>query len=148
MKRLNYIALALAGLLLTGFGIGLANPAIANIALGVVPPQRSGMASGISNTFRIAGLAVGVAGLGAAFQSRLGSSLHSSLGGAQGTLAKAVHAQTVALKSFVTALNEIFLVGAGLVLLGGLAGVALVRARDFHGRAAAAPAIRTEAETA
>jgi len=154
----------LAGLLLTGFGIGLANPAIANIALGVVPPQRSGMASGISNTFRIAGLAVGVAGLGAAFQSRLGSSLHSSLGGAQGTLAKAVasggtraaaaasHGNAIvvsaSLHAFVTALNEIFLVGAGLVLLGGLAGVALVRARDFHGRAAAAPAIRTEAETA
>jgi EmrB/QacA subfamily drug resistance transporter len=45
------------GLLLTGFGIGIVNPAIAKIGLGVVEPQRSGMASGISNTFRIGGLA-------------------------------------------------------------------------------------------
>ncbi len=154
----------LAGLVLTGIGIGLANPAIANIALGVVPPQRSGMASGISNTFRIAGLAVGVAGLGAAFQSRLASSLHSSLGGNQDTLAKAVasggtraaaaasHGSATvvsdSLHGFVTALNEILLLGAGLVLLGGIAGVALVRAKDFHGRSAATPAIQTGAETA
>ncbi|MGH2902769.1 MAG: hypothetical protein ACRDK7_04190 [Solirubrobacteraceae bacterium] len=66
--------------MLTGIGVGLANPAIAHIALGVVPPQRSGMASGISNTFRIGGLATGVAALGAVFQSRLETSLQGSLG--------------------------------------------------------------------
>ena len=55
----------------SGVGIGLANPAIANIALGVVSPERSGMASGISNTFRIGGLAVGVAALGAVFEHRI-----------------------------------------------------------------------------
>ena len=59
------------GLALTGVGIGLANPAIAKIALGVVPPQRAGMASGISNTFRTGGLATGVAALGAVFQQHL-----------------------------------------------------------------------------
>jgi EmrB/QacA subfamily drug resistance transporter len=53
--------------LLIGIGVGLANPAIARIALGVVPPQRTGMASGISNTFRIGGLSIGVAALGADF---------------------------------------------------------------------------------
>jgi EmrB/QacA subfamily drug resistance transporter len=47
----------LPGLLVAGLGIGIANPAIAKIALGVVSPERSGMASGISNTFRIGGLA-------------------------------------------------------------------------------------------
>ena len=51
----------LPGLLLIGLGIGLADPAIARIALGVVPPERTGMASGISNTFRIGGLSIGVA---------------------------------------------------------------------------------------
>ena len=45
----------LAGLLVAGLGIGIANPAIAKIALSVVPPERSGMASGISNTFRLGG---------------------------------------------------------------------------------------------
>ncbi len=80
----------LPGLLLAGAGVGLANPAIANIALGVVPSERSGMASGISNTFRIGGLAVGVAALGAIFQHRVATSLHASLGGDQGELARAV----------------------------------------------------------
>ena len=60
----------LPGLLVGGVGIGLANPAIAKIALGVVPPQRAGMASGISNTFRIGGVATGVAALGAVFQHK------------------------------------------------------------------------------
>ena len=61
-----------AGCCSAASGIGLANPAIAHIALGVVPPERSGMASGISNTFRIGGLATGVAALGAVFQIAAG----------------------------------------------------------------------------
>jgi hypothetical protein len=40
----------LPGMILTGIGLGLVNPAIARGALGVVAPQRSGMASGINNT--------------------------------------------------------------------------------------------------
>ena len=63
----------LPGMLVGGVGVGLANPAIAKVALGVVPPQRAGMASGINNTFRIGGVAIGVAALGAVFQSRLQS---------------------------------------------------------------------------
>jgi EmrB/QacA subfamily drug resistance transporter len=45
----------LAGEIVAGSGIGLANPAIASTALAVVPAARSGMASGISNTFRLSG---------------------------------------------------------------------------------------------
>ncbi len=40
-----------------GIGIGLATPALASTAVGVVPPQLSGMASGASNTARQLGLA-------------------------------------------------------------------------------------------
>jgi EmrB/QacA subfamily drug resistance transporter len=151
----------LGGLVLTGIGIGFANPAIAHIALGVVPPERSGMASGISNTFRIGGLATGVAALGAVFQDRLTTSLHTTLGEPATGLAKAVasggtraaaslaHGQPgvveASLRAFAAALNEILLIGAGLTLAGGLAAVVLVRARSFHGAgspaAAAAPAV-------
>jgi EmrB/QacA subfamily drug resistance transporter len=154
----------LPGMLLTGAGIGLANPAIANIALGVVPPERSGMASGISNTFRIGGLAVGVAALGAVFQHRLAESLEGSLGGAQGALAKSVasggmraatalahgHSDVVeaSRRAFASGLNELFLIGAGLVLIGALGAVALVRLRDFHRRPLAGPAPVSDAETA
>jgi EmrB/QacA subfamily drug resistance transporter len=154
----------LPGLVLAGVGIGLANPAIANIALCVVPPERSGMASGISNTFRIGGLAVGVAALGAVFQHRLTTSLEMSLGGTQGALAKGVASggrRTAAalahgrpdivdasLRAFASGLNEILAIGAGLVLIGALGAVALVRLRDFYRRPSAAPVGGSEAETA
>ena len=154
----------LPGLLLAGVGIGLANPAIANIALGVVPAERGGMASGISNTFRIGGLAVGVAALGAVFQHRLGTSLERSLGGKQNTLAKAVasggtraaaalgHGRAgiveASRSAFASGLNELFLIGGGLVLIGALGAVALVRIRDFHRRPLAGPSTVSDAETA
>jgi EmrB/QacA subfamily drug resistance transporter len=154
----------LPGLLLAGLGIGLANPAIANIALGVVPPERSGMASGISNTFRIGGLAVGVAGLGAIFQHRVAASLQASLGGTQGPLAKAVAAggrrtatpfahgrpgfEEASLRAFTSGMNEILAIGAVLVLIGALGAFALVRLRDFHRRPAVGPSAVSKAETA
>jgi EmrB/QacA subfamily drug resistance transporter len=153
----------LPGLLLVGVGIGLANPAIANIALGVVAPERSGMASGISNTFRIGGLAVGVAALGAIFQHRIATSLQASLGGTHHGLAKAVasggrhaaaafaHGRTeiveASMRAFASGLNEILLIGACLVLIGAVGAITLVRIRDFHRRQGTAPATVAEAET-
>jgi EmrB/QacA subfamily drug resistance transporter len=65
----------LAGFIVSGLGIGLANPTIAGAALRVVDPSRTGMASGISNTCRISGLAVGVAALGVLLQHRVGTHL-------------------------------------------------------------------------
>jgi predicted MFS family arabinose efflux permease len=65
----------LPGFVVMGIGIGLANPTIAGAALRVVDPTRTGMASGISNTSRIGGLAVGVAALGATLQQRIGGHL-------------------------------------------------------------------------
>ena len=58
-----------------GIGIGLANPTIAGAALRVVDPARTGMASGISNTCRIGGLAIGVAVFGVLLQHRVGDHL-------------------------------------------------------------------------
>src|SRR3954471_259779 len=150
----------LAGLLVAGVGIGLSNPAIGSIALGVVEPARSGMASGFSNTCRIGGVAIGVAGLGAVFQNRIDSKLAelaphapSGLGdaiasGGTGAVAPAgppgARAQLVdaAREAFIAGLNEILLVGAATLLIGALASFGLIRARDFASarRAAAAPA--------
>jgi EmrB/QacA subfamily drug resistance transporter len=45
------------GLLVSGIGIGAANPVIASASVSVVPHERSGMASGSSNTFRQVGIA-------------------------------------------------------------------------------------------
>src|SRR5271154_6463415 len=132
----------LPGLLLVGVGVGLANPAIANIALGVVPPERSGMASGISNTFRIGGLAVGVAGLGAVFQHRLATRLDGSLGKVSKGLTEAVASggpraaatfahdrpgvSAAALRAFTSGLNEILVIGAAVVATGAVSAVVLV----------------------
>ena len=60
----------LPGFLVAGVGVGLLNPVIADVALSVVPKERSGMAAGINDTFRQVGVAVGVAVWGAVFLGR------------------------------------------------------------------------------
>jgi EmrB/QacA subfamily drug resistance transporter len=146
----------LPGFLVAGVGIGLTNPAIASTALGVVPPARAGMASGINSTFRQVGIATGVAGLGAVFQSRISSELTSSLGSgppqvrahlgqlsdstSSGAIQQAV-AQTpsrfqgaiagAADHAFVIAFNEILLIGAVVAIVGGILGLVMVRQSDF-----------------
>jgi EmrB/QacA subfamily drug resistance transporter len=57
----------LPGFLVAGIGVGLLNPVIADVALSVVPTERSGMAAGINDTFRQVGVSVGVAVWGAIF---------------------------------------------------------------------------------
>src|SRR5215208_6257833 len=60
----------LPGFLVAGIGVGLLNPVVADVALSVVPKERSGMAAGINDTFRQVGVAVGVAVWGAIFIGR------------------------------------------------------------------------------
>ena len=60
----------LPGFILAGAGVGLINPAIADVAVSVVPKEHSGMASGINDTFRQVGIAVGIAAWGAIFLGR------------------------------------------------------------------------------
>ena len=54
----------LPGFLVAGIGIGMTNPGIASVAIGVVDAARAGMASGINSTFRQVGIATGTAALG------------------------------------------------------------------------------------
>src|SRR5438105_9719182 len=67
------------GFLIAGAGIGLINPPLASTAVGVVHYSRSGMASGINNTFRQVGIATGIAGLGAVFQHAVTSNTLAAL---------------------------------------------------------------------
>ena len=46
-----------SSLSVAGAGTGLINPPLASTAIGVVAPQRAGMASGINSTFRQVGIA-------------------------------------------------------------------------------------------
>src|SRR2546421_255631 len=129
----------LAGLIVGGIGIGLANPAIAAAALRVVDPARTGMASGVNNAFRLSGVAVGVAALGAVLERRATSSLASTLGPHGRDLGQAVastglraaggrlaitHAAGIA---FVSGLNAVLLIGCVTVGVGALAAARLMR---------------------
>ena len=58
-------AIGLPGSIVAMIGTGLFNPSISNFALGSVPEHQSGLAAGVNDTFRQAGIAVGVAALGA-----------------------------------------------------------------------------------
>jgi hypothetical protein len=52
-------------LLIAGIGTGFFNPALSGVALSAVPEHMSGLAAGAHDTFRQAGIAVGVAAFGA-----------------------------------------------------------------------------------
>ena len=60
-----------AGMIITGIGAGLINGELSNVAISIVAPERSGMASGISNTMRQLGFGMGIASLGAIFSASL-----------------------------------------------------------------------------
>jgi EmrB/QacA subfamily drug resistance transporter len=164
------------GFIVAGFGGGLVNPPLASTAIGVVPPQKAGMASGVNTTFRQVGIATGIAALGSIFtsaiQSHLTSALPPSLAGSAGRMVTAIRQGSVgqaiasvpaadrgivggALRSsFAAALNELLYVTAGVALVGAVCAVVLIRRKDFHrpdgAEAAAASASpgRTPAEEA
>lgn len=81
----------LPGLLLAGTGVGIANAAIAATALAVVPPNRAGLAAGLSNTCRLGGIAFGIAALGAVFRAGISSRLPPADGPGTAGLVAAGH---------------------------------------------------------
>ena len=60
------------GGLISGTGAGVINGEMTNVAISIVPEERSGMASGINSTVRQVGVALGFAGLGAILAHRAG----------------------------------------------------------------------------
>jgi EmrB/QacA subfamily drug resistance transporter len=142
------------GMIVAGIGVGLVNPPLASTAVGVVQPQRSGMASGINSTFRQVGIATGIALLGTLFTNRLTSAVTARTagtplaarsadistalrnGGAARLFANAPPQQRgllieVVRGSFTTALNEILLVAAIISFAAGILSFALIRSKDF-----------------
>lgn len=63
---------------IAGFGMGIFNPARAALAVEVAEPAKSGVASGINETFQQVGIAVGIAGVGAFFQNRVADGFTTS----------------------------------------------------------------------
>jgi EmrB/QacA subfamily drug resistance transporter len=140
----------LPGFVIAGAGVGMVNPPLVATQVGVVAPQRSGMASGIGNTFRQVGIATGIAGLGAVFQHLVAEKTIAALGRgaapseqalASGRLDDAPAPLQEALRTgFTGALDEILVIAAVVAFAGALAGYALVRSRDFHPVPEPAPA--------
>jgi EmrB/QacA subfamily drug resistance transporter len=147
------------GFVLAGAGIGLINPPLASTAIGVVHYSRSGMASGINNTFRQVGIATGIAALGAVFQHDVTRDTHAVLAssgpgrevigaahdklsgalvsGEVGQLARHLPAAARAALEhsyrvgFTESFTSILIIAAVLALAGALAAFVLVRSRDF-----------------
>jgi EmrB/QacA subfamily drug resistance transporter len=146
-----------AGLLVAGAGAGMVNPPLASTAIGVVEPQRSGMASGVNSTFRQVGLATSIAVQGTLFTSALKRSLSHTLssnpalaphtnqivtGVRQGQVTP-LFAQTPpaaraqlgqAIKgSFASGINDLLIFTGIVALLGAVGAFLLIRSRDFVG---------------
>jgi EmrB/QacA subfamily drug resistance transporter len=159
------------GLAVAGLGAGLVNPPLASTAIGVVTPERSGMASGANTTFRQIGFAASIAALGSVFASTLQHDLSSALAPVrplaasapqiislirQGSTSHAITAAPPAYhgllaaairSSFVTGINDLLLVTAIVALAGGTATLILIRARDFTPRPADRTATASDADT-
>jgi predicted MFS family arabinose efflux permease len=147
------------GMIVGGLGVGLVNPPLASTAVGVVPPQRAGMASGINSTFRQVGIATGIALLGTLFANKVRDDVLTKvaavpgLSGRAGQIATAVQSGQIGhvigqlpasarptvgfitRSAFTTGLNGILLVAAIIAVAGGLISLAAIRGRDFvvHG---------------
>ncbi|MFT8390301.1 MAG: MFS transporter [Sporolactobacillus sp.] len=67
------------GLMIAGFGNGIVNPPISNLAVGTVARQRSGMASGANGVLRQMGIAFGTAIFGAVLSNRYAAVLHDKI---------------------------------------------------------------------
>ena len=109
----------LPGLLVALIGTGLFNPAVTNVALSSVPVEQSGVAAGVNDTFRQAGIAVGVAALGALVPAE------HALGGGSAV-------------EYVNGFHEALWVGGGLAAVGALAAGLLISKR--YGAVAEMPA--------
>jgi len=150
-------------------GIGTINPVLASSAISVVPPQRSGMASGANSTFRQVGIATGIAGLGTVFQTQIQHHTLAALGRSAAGQAVAAHggaqlegalagggvrealpslpseaARQALLDAyrvgFSASLDHLMVIGAVIAFIGSIASFALVRQKDFVPSFAPAPA--------
>jgi EmrB/QacA subfamily drug resistance transporter len=139
------------GFIVAGFGGGMVNPPLASTAIGVVPPEKAGMASGINTTFRQIGIATGIAALGSIFTAALAHNLTHTAGvaslaprieatvrqGQVGQLLASLPAASrgpvaAAIRSgFAAGLNDLLIVTGALALAGAVCAVLLIRGKDF-----------------
>ena len=139
------------GFIVAGLGSGLVNPPLASTAIGVVPPDKAGMASGVSATFRQIGIATGIAALGSVFtaalqhnlehtpsvagsaphivalvrQGQIGQLFASTLPAARGQLETAIRSAAAA------GINDLLIITGILGFVGAVCALLLIRRKDF-----------------
>jgi hypothetical protein len=133
----------------------MVNPPLASTAVGVVPPQRAGMASGISSTFRQVGIATGIALLGTLFSSKVHDEVLARVAAVPGLsrqgpqIATAVQSGeigrvigqlsaparpavgVITRTAFTAGLDRILLVAAIIAFVAGVVSLAAIRSKDF-----------------
>ena len=143
------------GMIVGGVGVGLVNPPLASTAVGVVPPQQAGMASGINSTFRQVGIATGIALLGTLFSNDVKTEVLTRTAAVPGLSARGPQiagavqsgqignvlarlpaparqvAGTITRAAFTTGLDRILLVAAIIAFVAGVVSLATIRSRDF-----------------
>jgi predicted MFS family arabinose efflux permease len=117
------------GFVIAGLGSGLVNAPLASTAVGVVPPEQAGMASGINSTFRQIGIATGVAALGSVFASHMRGATPATL---------TAH--------YASSLDVLLLIVACIALGAGALAAVLIRRRDFEAAASASRSDEPHAE--
>ncbi|MET8651673.1 MFS transporter [Nocardia aurea] len=159
------------GMVLIGLGMGLFNPPRAAFSIAVTTPDKAGAASGINETFQQAGLAIGIAAVGAFFQNRVGGAFADTetakavfgdkaaeagdaitAGGPSvlttnelGNAADAV--RSAAESAFVSGLHNAMVLAAVLAAISGVIAFLTLRSRDLDEAALATPGVPTEALT-
>ena len=146
---------------MAGIGVGITNPVVASATVSVVPPERSGMSTGSSSTFRQVGIATGIAGLGAVFvepdrphdaqrpephHRRARPSCPTAGNRLDGVISGGTVRQTAATignggmqhaligayqYGFTTTFNHLMAISTVIALVGSIGTLALVRQRDF-----------------
>jgi EmrB/QacA subfamily drug resistance transporter len=145
------------GFIVAGLGTGLFNPPRVSAAVATVPEEKLGVGSGVNNTAVQLGLATGIAGLGAVFESRVRTVLEGQLTQAapqlgprrdelidqatSGNATQALHAVPPDLRtpvadalrvSFVSGFDRILWIAAAIALAGAIISLLLVRQRDLE----------------
>lgn len=118
----------LAGLVLIGVGVGVSQPVAVNALMGSIPPERAGVASGLSGTLTELGSSFGIAVLGALLSARFAASLPDGVPGR--SLSEALHSGadiTVVREAFSNGMSVSLVTGAIAVFLGGVVASVLLR---------------------
>ncbi len=98
---------------LIGVGIGVLSPAVAAAIMGALPDEQVGLSSGIGNTFRQVGIALGIAILGVVFDGAVGDTAELA------PILAGLAAPTVEAKlSFHAGLEAVLLAAAVVAALG------------------------------